>query len=78
MTPDLTGWAVVAIRPMTETEYRVAGWTPLGWGPWPDVMDLRSPDGTQEVTLFPMCDPEGNGPGHLAGGIVRWSKEMTA
>lgn len=61
MSDPLVGARVTAVRPMTAAELEAECWS-TRIGGQPVAIDFD--DGT---TLYPACDPEGNGPGALFG-----------
>lgn len=71
---DIAGYTVIGLRQADEAEMVLHGWGHLaGYGAFtPQVLDLRSPDGSTVVTVCPSADSEGNGPG------VLWFDEAAA
>ena len=67
----LVGATITAARPMTKEEARGLGWSPTPFET-PVVLEVTTKQG-EALRLYPMRDPEGNGPGALliaAGGAL--------
>lgn len=59
----LVGATIVAVRALTKEEARELGWSLASWES-PVVLEVETESG-DTVHLYPMRDPEGNGPGAL-------------
>ncbi len=60
--PALKGQKIVEIRPMTRDEMEAEAWDDYHQPPMIIILDSG-------MFLYPMADPEGNGPGCLVGSM---------